>query len=75
VSSPGRETYQTVKGEAMRLHAARDWPVIEQTCVNPLCCEHGVVQELPAFEEFGRLFLHDDQDIFCRECGEEMGDV
>jgi hypothetical protein len=59
----------------MRTHAPADWPVVEKVCANPLCCEQGVVQELPAYEQFGRLFLHNDDQVFCRECGQEMTDA
>jgi hypothetical protein len=49
--------------------------IVEKTCTNPSCCEHGLVQELPAFAERGRLFLYDDDDVLCHECGEEMRDL
>lgn len=56
------------------LYRADRKSVVEKTCTNPSCCEHDFVQELPAFAEFGRLFLYDDDDVFCRECGQEMSD-
>lgn len=41
-------------------------------CANPACCEHAIVRELPAFEELGGVFLRNDDDALCCECGQEM---
>ena len=49
--------------------------VVEKKCPNTDCCEHDMVHELPAFEEFGRLFLCREDEMYCRECGEEMVDA
>lgn len=59
----------------MSLYVSRRWPVVEKKCSNRACAECGITQELAAFEEFGRLFLVDEDDLRCRECGEEMSDV
>lgn len=48
---------------------------VEKKCINPECCEYGVVKELPAFEELGAAFLHNDDDVYCRECDDEMVSV
>lgn len=59
----------------MSLHIPRGGQVVEKECPNADCPEHGYTQELAAFEEFGRLFLCRDEDIFCQECGTEMTDI
>ena len=46
--------------------------VVEMKCANPACCEHAIVRELPAFEELGGVFLRNDDDALCCECGQEM---
>lgn len=56
------------------LYRAGPRSVVEMICTNPACPEHDFVQELPAFAEFGRLFLYDDDDVLCRECGQAMSD-
>jgi hypothetical protein len=49
--------------------------VVEMKCANPDCCQHDVTKELTAFHELGRVFLRNDDDWFCRECGKEMSDL
>jgi hypothetical protein len=48
--------------------------VVEKRCPNRDCCEYNIMLELPAWEEFGRLFLNREDEAYCRECGEEMID-
>lgn len=48
--------------------------VVEKKCANEECSEFDVMQELPAWEETGRLFLHREDELYCRECGEGMID-
>jgi hypothetical protein len=55
-------------------HAARD-TTVERQCGNPDCPECNVVKELSAFQELGAVFLCNDDDVYCRECGEEMVNV
>ncbi len=55
-------------------YAPRD-TTLERKCVNPDCPEHNVVKELAAFQELGAAFLYNDDDVYCRECGEEMVNV
>lgn len=43
-------------------------------CRNPACPERGHIIHVRAVQEYGRYFLADDQDIECRECGQEMVD-
>ena len=59
----------------MSLYTTQDRPVVEKTCTTPGCPENGVIRELAAFAELGRMFLHDDNDVICRKCGEEMTDA
>jgi hypothetical protein len=59
----------------MTLYVSRGRGVVEKKCANPDCCEHEMVHELPAWEEFGRLFLYREDELKCRECGEEMIDA
>lgn len=59
----------------MSLYMHKDRRTVEKKCPDPDCPEHGIPQELLVFEEFGRLFLCRDEDIYCAECGTEMTDV
>jgi len=59
----------------MRLYSDERNTTIEVRCENTDCCEHNVIQELAAHQELGRAFLRDDDDIFCRGCGQEMTSV
>jgi hypothetical protein len=59
----------------MTLYIPRSPQVVEKKCPNRDCCEHDIVHELPAWEEFGRLFLYREDEIYCRECGTEMIDT
>ncbi|HEY3944414.1 MAG TPA: hypothetical protein VGL78_04235 [Solirubrobacteraceae bacterium] len=59
----------------MRLRRPQDAHTIEKQCPNASCSQHHITQDLTAFEEYGRLFLREDDDIYCRECGTEMIDV
>lgn len=58
----------------MSVYYARD-TTVEKKCVKPDCSEHNVVKELAAFQELGAAFLYNDDDVYCRECGEEMVNV
>ncbi len=55
-------------------YATRD-TTVEKKCENPDCPERNVVKELPAFQELGAAFLYNDDDVYCRGCGEEMVNV
>jgi hypothetical protein len=41
----------------MSTYSPRGREVVEKKCPNHECPEHDIVCELPAWEEFGRLFL------------------
>ncbi len=58
----------------MSTYLSRGQEVVEKKCPNEGCCEFDVVQELPAWAETGRLFLYREDELYCRECGQEMID-
>lgn len=59
----------------MRHYQAERTRVVEMKCVNRHCDERNIVKEFRAFEELGGLFLVNDDDVNCCECGEEMVSV
>lgn len=56
----------------MTVDYTREATLIEKKCINTNCREHNVVQEFPAFKELGGVFLVNDEDGYCRECGEKL---
>jgi hypothetical protein len=48
---------------------------VEKKCDNSNCCEYRVVKDLSAFQELGATLLRKENDVYCRECGQEMVNV
>lgn len=59
----------------MSVHYASRDTTVEKKCANPDCPEHKIVKELAAFQELGAAFLYNDDDVYCRECCEEMVNI
>lgn len=58
----------------MSTYLPRGRQVVEKKCANSDCPEYNLVQELAAWEEYGRLFLYREDELYCRDCGAELID-